>query len=97
MKIAVFSALALLVATPALAQPAVPSVQPFMVGLSVADIDKQTAWYGDMLGFKALGGTEEQQRIVIFQSLMSEYTRDKKKEEAPKGEGNVKEPNRRAG
>lgn len=39
-------------ASPALAQPAVPSVQPFMVGISVADIDKMTAWYGDILGFK---------------------------------------------
>ena len=39
-------------ATSALAQPAVSSVQPFMVGLSVADMDKMTSWYGDMLGFK---------------------------------------------
>lgn len=39
---------------PALAAgpPAVPSVQHFMMGLSVADIDKETAWYTDMLGFK---------------------------------------------
>ncbi len=39
---------------PVLAQsaPAVPSVQHFMLGISVADIDKMTAWYGEMLGFK---------------------------------------------
>jgi lactoylglutathione lyase len=50
---------AMLAATPALAQPAVPSVQHFMMGISVADIDKETKWYGDMLGFKVakdLGG-----------------------------------------
>ena len=40
------------IATPALAQPAVPSVQHFMLGISVADIDKTTKWYVDMLGFK---------------------------------------------
>ncbi len=40
-------------AAPALAQPAVPAVQHFMVGISVADLDKMTAWYGEMLGFKA--------------------------------------------
>jgi len=39
----------LLAADPA---PAVPSVQHFMIGLSVADIDAMTAWYGTMLGFK---------------------------------------------
>lgn len=39
-------------ATPALAQPAVPSVQHFMMGISVADLDKMTKWYVDMLGFK---------------------------------------------
>lgn len=51
-----FFALGLVVATslsaPALAQPAVPSVQHFMMGMSVADIEKMTAWYSDMLGFK---------------------------------------------
>lgn len=50
-----FPALALLssaLAAPALAQPAVPSVSHFMMGISVADMDKMTAWYGDMLGFK---------------------------------------------
>jgi catechol 2,3-dioxygenase-like lactoylglutathione lyase family enzyme len=41
-----------LATTPALAKPAVPSVQHFMMGMSVADIDKMTAWYSDMLGFK---------------------------------------------
>ena len=40
------------ISPPALAQPAVPSVQHFMMGISVADIDKMTAWYGEMLGFK---------------------------------------------
>lgn len=40
------------IAAPAVAQPAVPSVQHFMMGISVADIDKMTKWYGDMLGFK---------------------------------------------
>jgi catechol 2,3-dioxygenase-like lactoylglutathione lyase family enzyme len=47
------------VSAPALAQPAVPSVQHFMMGISVADIEKMTAWYRDMLGFKVakdLGG-----------------------------------------
>jgi catechol 2,3-dioxygenase-like lactoylglutathione lyase family enzyme len=34
------------------AQPAVPSVQHFMMGLSVGDMDKMTSWYGEMLGFK---------------------------------------------
>ncbi len=46
----------------------------------------------DMLGFKALGGTEEQQRIVIFQNLLNQRERDK-----TSGELNVQEPNRRAG
>ena len=46
------AALALLIAAPALAQPAVPTVQHFMMGISVTDIDKMTKWYGDMLGFK---------------------------------------------
>lgn len=47
------------VSAPALAQPAVPSVQHYMMGMSVADIDKMTKWYSDMLGFKVakdLGG-----------------------------------------
>jgi catechol 2,3-dioxygenase-like lactoylglutathione lyase family enzyme len=47
------------VSAPALAQPAVPSVQHFMMGISVADIEKMTTWYRDMLGFKVakdLGG-----------------------------------------
>ncbi|MBO9579449.1 MAG: VOC family protein [Sphingobium sp.] len=39
-------------AAPALAQPAVPSLQHYMLGMSVGDIDKMTTWYGDMLGFK---------------------------------------------
>lgn len=50
LPLALFAASAL--STPALAQPAVPSVQHFMMGISVADIDKMTKWYGDMLGFK---------------------------------------------
>ncbi len=32
--------------------PAVPTLQHFMIGLSVADLDAMTAWYGSMLGFK---------------------------------------------
>jgi len=53
---------ATLIAAPALADdaPAVPSVQHFMMGMSVADINKMTAWYHDMLGFKvekSLGNT----------------------------------------
>jgi catechol 2,3-dioxygenase-like lactoylglutathione lyase family enzyme len=40
------------ISAPALAQPAVPSVQHFMMGMSVGDIEKMTAWYRDMLGFK---------------------------------------------
>jgi catechol 2,3-dioxygenase-like lactoylglutathione lyase family enzyme len=46
------TAISLGASAPALAQPAVPSVQHFMMGMSVADIDKMTAWYSDMLGFK---------------------------------------------
>ncbi len=52
----VLASLALLSATafslPAIAQPAIPSVQHFMMGISVADMEKMTAWYGEMLGFK---------------------------------------------
>lgn len=44
----------------------------------------------DMLGFKALGGTEEQQRIVIFQNLLNSMQNEL-------GESHVKEPNRRTG
>ncbi len=46
------TAMALAAPTVALAQPAVPSVSHFMLGISVADMDKMTAWYGEMLGFK---------------------------------------------
>lgn len=38
-------------AAPALAQTAPPPIKPFMVGISVADMDKMTAWYVDNLGF----------------------------------------------
>lgn len=42
----------------------------------------------DILGLKALGGTEEQQKIVIFQNLLSKHK---------KGSFYVEEPNRRTG
>lgn len=44
--------LACSIAAPVLAQPAVPSVQHYMMGISVADIDKMANWYSNMLGFK---------------------------------------------
>lgn len=50
LPLGLFAASAL--SAPVLAQPAVPSVQHFMLGISVADIDKMTTWYADMLGFK---------------------------------------------
>lgn len=52
LRINAVALISLALATPALAQPAVPSVQHFMMGISVADLDKMTKWYVDMLGFK---------------------------------------------
>ncbi len=54
MKSPILFLAAMALAAPAWAQnaPAVPSVSHFMMGISVADIDKMTAWYGEMLGFK---------------------------------------------